>query len=188
MAEANNVSNVTASAPAVNGAIYVAPAGTQVPTSVSAALTGFENLGYISEDGVTNSASPSTTAIKSWDGDVVLVTNDGRENTYKFKAIEYLRVQVLKLIFGDDNVSGDLASGITVNGNNKPMKEHVWVIDIIHRDGALERIAIPKGTVTNVGDIVYKRNEATAAELTVSAFPDSSGNSDYRYIKSAATT
>lgn len=188
MPDANNVSNVTASAPALNGAISVAPAGTTPPTSISAALTGFETLGYISEDGVTNSNSPSSTAIKAWGGDTVLVTDDGRTNTYKFKAIEYLKPTVLKMTFGDTNVSGDLTNGITVNGNNKPMEEHVWVIDIIHRDGVLERIVIPKGTVTAIGDIVYKSTEATASELTVSAFPDSSGNSDYRYIKAPAST
>ena len=185
----NTVDNVTAANPALNGAIYVAPAGTTAPTSSSTALaSAFKALGYISEDGVTNSNSPSATAIKAWGGDTVYVTNDGRPDDWKFKPIEYLNEEVLKLIWGDDNVTGTLASELTVKTNNKPLGEHVIVIDMVHRNGVLERIVIPKGTVTAVGDLVYQSTSVTAPELTISAAPDSSGNSTYRYIKSAATT
>ena len=59
---------------------------------------------------------------------------------------------------------------------------------MVHRNGVLERVVIPKGTVTAVGDLVYQSTSVTAPELTISGAPDSSGNSTYRYIKSAATT
>lgn len=186
---ANNVDNVTAANPALNGAIYVAPAGTTAPTSSSTSLAAaFKALGYISEDGVSNSNSPSATPIKAWGGDTVYVTNDGRPDDWKFSPIEYLNEEVLKLIWGDDNVTGTLASEITVKTNNKPLGEHVIVIDMVHRNGVLERVVIPKGTVTAVGDLVYQSTSVTAPELTISGAPDSSGNSTYRYIKSAATT
>ena len=185
----NSVDNVTAAAPALNGAIYMAPAGTTPPTSsVSSLASAFKPLGYISEDGVTNSNSPSSTAIKAWGGDTVYVTNDGRPDDWKFKAIEYLREDVLKLAWGDDNVSGDLSSERTIKTNNKPLGEHVFVIDMVHRNGVLERIVIPKGTMTAVGDIVYKNTDVTGLDFTVSGAPDSSGNSTYRYQRNAVTT
>lgn len=187
---ANTVDNVTAANPALNGAIYVAPAGTTPPTSSSTSLdtSTFKALGYISEDGVTNSNSPSATPIKAWGGDTVYVTNDGRPDDWKFKAIEYLNEEVLKLTWGDDNVTGALATGLTVKTNNKPLGEHVIVIDMVHRNGVLERVVIPKGTVTAVGDLVYQSTSVTAPDLTISAAPDSAGNSTYRYIKAAAST
>lgn len=185
----NSVDNVTAAAPALNGAIYMAPAGTTPPTSSATALSeAFENLGYISEDGVSNSNSPNSTGIKAWGGDTVYTTNDGRPDDWKFKAIEYLREAVLKLAWGDDNVTGDLTTERTIKANNKPLGEHVFVIDIVHRNGILERIVIPKGTMTAMEDIVYNNTAVVGIGATVTAAPDSSGNSSYRYQREAATT
>lgn len=186
----NTVSNVTAAAPKINGAIYMAPHGTTPPASTAAALgDAFKPLGYVSEDGVTNSNSPSSTAIKAWGGDTVYTTNDGRPDDWKFKPIEYLNKAVLALCWGDDNVTGDsLAAGYEVKTNNKPLGDHVFVIDMVHRNGVLERIVIPMGTLTALGDITYKSNDVVAAEATISAAPDGDGNSSYRYIKAAATT
>lgn len=186
----NTVANVTAASPGLNGAIYMAPHGTTPPTSTAASLgDAFKALGYISEDGVSNSNSPSSTAIKAWGGDTVYTTNDGRPNDWKFKAIEYLNEQVLKLAWGDDNVTGtSLAGGYEVKTNNKPLGDHVFVIDMVHRNGVLERIVIPTGTVTALGDVVYKSTDVTAADVTISAAPDDDGNSSYRYIKAPAST
>ena len=68
----NNASNVTVGKPKVGGSVYRAPLGTPVPTDATTPLDSvFKNLGYISEDGVTNSNSPSVDQIKAWGGDVV---------------------------------------------------------------------------------------------------------------------
>ena len=185
---ANTVSNVSAGVPAAGGAISVAPAGTSAPTSASAALAGtYAALGYCSEDGVVNSNSPSTTAIKAWGGDTVLITQDSKPDTFKFTLIEVLNLDVLKLVYGDENVSGALATGVTVKANNKPQKEHVIVIDMIMRDNTAKRIVLPKAYVTAVGDIAYKDNGAVGYETTITAFPDSQGNTHYEYILAAST-
>ena len=53
---ANDATKVSVGKPAVDGAVFSAPIGTALPTSTSAALNAaFANLGYVSEDGVTNS-------------------------------------------------------------------------------------------------------------------------------------
>ncbi len=184
---ANTVNNVSAGKPAVGGAISVAAAGTSVPTSASASISSFTSLGYVSEDGVTNSNSPSTTNIKAWGGDTVLVTQDEKEDTFEFTLIEVLNTDVLKLVYGDANVSGTLAAGITINANNKPQAEHAMVIDMIMRDNTLKRICIPKAYVTGVGDITYSDSAAVGYQTTITAMPDSSGNTHYEYILKATT-
>lgn len=182
---ANNSANVTAGKPRIGGGIYIAPAGTTLPTDAKTALSSdFLALGYVSEDGVVNSNSPESENIKAWGGDNVLTIMTSREDTFTFTLIEVMNINVLKLVYGDDNVSGALSTGITVTANNGELESHVIVIDTILKGGVMQRTVIPAGTVSEVGDITYKDDEAVGFETTVSCEADASGNTHYTYIQS----
>ena len=58
-----------------------------------------------------------------------------------------------------------------------------YVIDMVMHGGALKRIVIPCGSVSDLADIVYKSDEVVGYEITLEALPDSSGNSHYEYIQ-----
>lgn len=181
-------SNVSVGKPRVGGGVYIAPAGTTLPTDASTALANtYKNLGYVSEEGVVNSNNADNTDIAAWGGDIVLSAQGTKIDRYKLKLIEALNSEVLKANYGDDNVSGDLSAGITVKANNKVIPPKVWVIDTIMNNGALKRMVIPYGTITERGDVVYKDNEPIGYEITISAAPDGNGNTHYEYIKSATT-
>ena len=181
---ANNVSYVTAGKPARSGAIYVAPVGTTLPTDAETALgQAFLGLGYVSEEGLSNNNAPETDSVKAWGGDTVLFTQTDKEDTFGFKLIEIMNVNVLKLVYGDDNVSGDLTNGITVTANTDDPEEHALVIDMILKGDVLKRIVIPRGKVTDLGEINYIDDDAVGYDVTVSCVPDSSGNTHYEYIK-----
>lgn len=184
---AQTVSNVSAGKPAVGGAAYFAPLNTTLPNDATTALSGFTGLGYISEDGLVNSNSPETEQVKAWGGDIVLTPLTQKQDTFKFTLIEVLNTDVLKFVYGDANVSGSLAAGISVTANAKDLGGHVMVFDMIMRGGVLQRIVLPNAEISEIGDVEYTDSGAVGYEVTVNALPDSSGNTHYTYIKKPAS-
>lgn len=186
---ANTVTNVTAGKPKIAGAIWIAPTTATAPTDATTALgTDFKCLGFVSEDGVVNSNSPTVEEIRAWGGSTVLTTSSEKPDTFQHTLIEALNIDVLKLVYGAENVSGTLATGITIKANNNAQDTWIEIIDMILRGGVVKRIVIPLATVTEVGDITYSDSDAVGYETTVSGAPDSAGNTHYEYIATPTTT
>ena len=72
--------------------------------------------------------------------------------------------------------------GITVKVNADEAEQNAWAVDMILKD-AVKRIVIPCASITEVGDIVYKDDDAIGYETTLSAVPDANGQTHYEYIK-----
>lgn len=177
------VTNVTAGKPAVSGGVYRAPLNSTLPTDATTALdAAFVNLGYASEDGVVNENTPESDDIKAWGGDTVLSLQTEKNDTFQVTLIEVLDANVLKAVYGASNVSGTLATGITVNANGTEAEEASWCFEMVLRDGALKRIVIPQAKITEIGEITYTDDEAVGYEITLTAYPDASGNTHYEYI------
>lgn len=185
---ANTKGNVTVGKPAIGGSVHRAPIGTTPPTDVSTALTGFTDLGYISEDGVTNSYDRTNEEIKAWGGDTVLEVSTDFSDTWQMTFIEALNPEVLKVVYGDGNVSGSLAAGLSVQANDDVYAEAVWVIDMILSGNTLKRVVLPAAQVSEIGDIVYVDGEAVGYEVTLKAHKDSSGNNHYEYLKTVSSS
>lgn len=183
----NNAQNVSVAKPKVGGAIFVAPLGTELPTDATTALdVAFENVGYISEDGVVNTNSPDTDTIKEWGGASVGKIDNGKDDTWQFTMIEALNLAALKLVYGPDNVSGTLKEGITIKANSNEQADVCMVIDMILKGGALKRVVLPSAGVSEVGEVTYAATSAIGYQTTLLATPDAEGNTHYEYIKSAA--
>lgn len=177
-------SNVSAGKPLVGGAIYRALTSVVLPTDALSVLgADFKSLGYISEDGLSNENSRSSEDVKEWGGSTVLTLETEKTDTFKFTLIESLNAEVLKTVFGDSNVSGTLATGLTVNCNAIELGISAYVVDMILNGGYVKRVVIPRGKITEIGETVYKRDEAIGYEITITALPDANENTHYEYIK-----
>lgn len=189
----NDVTKVTTGKPKVTGAIWRAPFGSTLPTNATAELdAAFKCLGYCSEDGLTNNNSPETENIKAWGGDVVLTPLTEKLDTFGYTLIEAINVEVLKSVYGDANVTGDLDTGITVRANSKDQDPSAYVIDQIFKGGILKRIVIPNATLSELSEIVYKDDEAVGYGVTLNAmtggFADGDPDTHKEYIVKPAST
>lgn len=179
-----NAGNVSTSKPKVGGAVFAAPLGTDLPTTVADELDeAFADHGYVSDAGITNTNAATSEKIKAWGGDTVLESQTEKPDEWKFKLIEGLNMEVLKSVYGDDNVTGNIETGITVKANSKELTAKSWVIDTIMTGNVAKRIVLPNAKITTVGDIAYVDNDAVGYDVTVSAVPDEDGNTHYEYIK-----
>lgn len=189
---ANTVGNVVAGKPQVTGGVLMGPIGTALPTDVTTALN--EALvfgGYVSEDGLTENADRSTDKIRAWGGDTVKVVQTEFSLTYEFTYIEAVNADVLKTVYGSDNVTTTPATGEAgtlqaVRVNSAVLPHQVFVFEI--RDGdARIRIVVPDGQVTTVGEITYVDDNVVGYPVTVEAYQDTDGANAYKYLTDGKT-
>lgn len=179
-----NADNVTYAKPKIGGAVYVAPKGTALPTDTLSDLNAaFKSLGYTSVEGLRNENKKETDTIKAWGGDAVLILDKGKTDIYKFKLIEVLNVDVLKTVYGDENVTGALADGITIKANNTELPGKAFVFDMIMKNGVLKRVVVPDGNISEIGEISFVDNDAVGYDITLNALADASGNTHYEYTQ-----
>lgn len=179
----NEKNNVGTGKPKIGGAVWCAPLGTTLPTdAVSELDAAFKCLGYISEDGVKHEFKKDYDKIKAWGLDTVSVALKEWDDTIKFVLLEVLNTDVMKLVYGPDNVTGDLDSGVTVKMNGDPSEPCSIVIEKII-NGVLARDVIPFTQVTAVAEVSYKDTDAVGYDTTMTNMPDAEGNAHYEYYK-----
>lgn len=184
---ATTATNVTVGKPKVGGAVHWAPLGTTLPTSATAALNGaFVDLGYVSEDGLTNNNSPESDTVKAWGGDTVLTLQTDRPDTFALTLLEAMNEDVLATIYGSANVTADADGNLTVKATAGEMPSGAWVFDMILKGGRAKRIVVPNGTISELGEITYKDDEAVGYNITITDVPDSTGVYHYEYITAEA--
>lgn len=162
---ATDASNV---AVAVTGAIHKGPTSATAPTGTAGAPTGFDDLGFIGEDGVEIELPDAgdSTPIKAWqNGTTVRVIRTASEDnpTWTFVMLE-TKIETIETYFGVEVTSTATEGSFEFTNTVRPHDS--YIIDAI--DGAeLLRDYIPYGIVASVGSHVLSNGEATGYEVTV---------------------
>lgn len=176
----------TTSAPKTGGPLFRGEVGSTLPTdAVSELGSAFTNLGRISDDGAKVSDSISTDEIKDWEGIVVATPVKEKKDELEITLIESLNVEVLKTVYGSENVSGTLETGIKVESKPHNPKHYAYVLDTIEGEDAdiLHRKVYPNAAITKVGDQTYVNNKLVSYQVTITALGDENGNTRYDYYK-----
>lgn len=186
----NTATNVTTGKPNVAGAVYTAAIGTTLPTDATTALDpeDFTCLGYVSEDGLSNDNSLDVSEIKAWGGMVVYRSLNGMTDDFKLTLIETENSDVIKTVYGEDNVEVGIDGSISVDVKAEDPIERVFVFEMALRGGKAKRIVIPDGAITSRDEITYNDSDAVGYGITISAYPDSDAITHHEYIEGAQTT
>lgn len=180
-----------------SGAIKHAPLGTALPTltdvkpasvKLDEAFTGNE---YVSGDGLTFTPEISTADISEWGGATVRKPIESANYTFSWTMIS-TNENALGIAFGADNVEASAAN--TQHGNQlrvslgaRQPEAQSWVF--LMKDGnARIVIVVPNGQVTEVGEVTFAATEAVGWNVTLTAYPDESGNNAYILTDDGVTT
>src|SRR5690606_22565780 len=136
----------------------------------------FNGLGFTGEDGFVVSQNRSTEDKRAYGGDVVYSLQTEYGVSIQVTVYESQNAEVLKTVFGDDNVTVDGVTGTTtVKYNKTRLPRSVFVTDHVTDQSLLRRV-VPVGQVTEVGDITLLHTYFRIYPLTISAYPNAQPN------------
>ena len=96
---------------AVTGAVSVGPTSATAPTDADSPLTGFDDLGYVHEDGVTETRERSTEQLRAWqNADILREVVTEASMSYTFRLVE-TKKETVELYYGGtvDGTDGSIA-------------------------------------------------------------------------------
>lgn len=149
---------------AVDGIVSVGTFGTAAaPTSAVSVLgADWDDVGYVSEDGVTETTEQSTTALRAWQNRkrVRTIVEEGSVR-YQFRLIQ-TNADTVALYYGG-TVQTD---GSIIIDPTRERPTIAFNMDVIDGDNSIRAYA-PEAQVVEVGDQVYSNGEAIGYEVTV---------------------
>lgn len=176
-----NASLVSNAKPKAAGGIHSAAVGTTLPTNATTSLNAaFKGLGYVSDEGLTNSIEIDNEDFIAWGGDKVLTVRTSYSESFSWTFIE-TNADVLAEVYGQANVTSTTNS-IAVLHKSDDLPERAYAFEIAMTGNRVKRIIVPRGKVTEVEDITYVDGEPIGYGVTLSCTPDASGVTVYEYI------
>jgi hypothetical protein len=156
----------------LGGQVFRAPLDTPLPTNPTAVLdTAFENLGILTDDGITDDPGRGAKNILALGGQNVRTFVETEEPTVKITCLEENAVLQSIVNPGGTPVTD---AGITTTTRAR-WEPNPGVFVVKGKDGDIHDLYAFTGEVAEVGPRVKKADAATR-ELTIAIYPDDDGN------------
>lgn len=171
---------------AVTGTVSYAPVATAAPTDAVAALDpAYKDVGYISDDGVTETIDQSNTNITAWQGATVVRTVVTESSITVTCTMIETNDNSVSLYYADtvDTSDGSVEIDPSETGGRRR-----FVFDYVD-GGKLSRLFLPQGEVTSRGDVQWASGNAVGYQVTVTGYPDATlGYSAKKWFSALDTT
>ena len=182
---ANNTAEVSNTKGVLGGYGFTAPTTATIDLSTNpfvALGTGFENMGYISEDGIEEEIDSDVEEIHDMNGETVFVAKSTETETLVLTLIS-LNAASLGEMYGHSNVDTTNNDYFKVSHTAAQHDTRKYVFDLVRKDGKRYRKYVPNGQVTEVGSIVHASSEVFGREITITCLPDADGVRMYDYFE-----
>lgn len=171
---------------ALTGAVYYAPTGSTAPTNATAALdAAFLDVGYCSDDGVTETLDRSTSNIVAWqNADVVRTVVTESSISVQFTMIE-TNPNSVRLFYG---VAVAADGSVTIVPSTTGGR-HAVVVDYVDGD-KMVRLYMPQAEVTELDDVsLNSSGDPVGYTVTITGYPDTTlGGSAKKWFSALDTT
>lgn len=171
------------------GVLFVAPAGTPLPTNAIDKLDdAFKNVADLNKDGITTSTDMDTTAVDDMDGETAASFIASYSEKVQFTMLE-TTATVLRTRYGSNRV---IANGedVTSYTTGMPQAEHISIVAELLLEGMnkKQRKVFPDAILTDSDDVQYHAGDAITYSVTFNTFPDKQGNNSYNYFADLGTS
>lgn len=148
--------------------VSVAALGTTFPIGLAAPAATFEDVGWISEDGVAINRTKDVKKFKAWQGGATVRQKIvGVEDTFKFQCLEETAITLGLYYPGSSSTTTTGVTTIAVPAG-AVADERAWLLQFF--DGDIEkRYNIPRGEVGETAVVVHKNSDMTVYEYTVTS-------------------
>lgn len=170
-----------------DGAVYLAPYGTTLPTALNEALnSSFGDLGYLTDDGWTLTLQREMMEISAWQArGPVIVRPKSRIYRVNFMALENDDLTVLAWNDGGTYASSGTGERVYTPPDNASYEEWSVVIDVT--DNTYEqRYVLDHCIVTENDGITYKKDDPTKFGMTLTVLGGEDGSAGWRRYESTA--
>lgn len=182
-----DTANISVGKGVAGGYMFVAPAGTTIPTDNTTDLDAkFVNMGYLGEDGISFSDSSSNDKFVDMNGDTIGTTAGEVEKSFTVKFNE-VKKDSWAVIYGKENVT-DSQGVLKVVDNGPTEEEHVAVFELLLKNGRKWRRIVPRMKLGETGDWSVVYSELVAREATFTALKDGANGYYVDYIDSTETS
>lgn len=185
---ANNTADVSNVKGVQGGYGFSAPVDTELDLSGDpfvALGSSFDNMGFISSDGIEESIESDTEEITDMNGDTVYVAKSSETETLVLTLISITQASLSEW-YGHDNVDATASTYFKVVHTSVDHDQRKYVFELLLKDGRKWRKVVPNGQVTEVGSIVHASGEVASREITITCSPDENGVRMYDYIAKTA--